>query len=98
MRGLFAHATTKLQGNELSVRWHDGREDVFGAAALSGAGVDRMDFPFDWHMAQIAEFAEAVQAGRDPVSSGKTALDAHRLIDALLASARKGRKMAVVQG
>ena len=60
-------------------------------------GADRMAFPFDWHKGLIAEFVEAVRAGRDPQSNGDTALDVHRLIDALLQSSREGRQVAVAR-
>lgn len=87
----------KLSGSVLTVSWHEGSTETFGAEATTGGGDDRMAFPHDWHRAQIAEFVAAVQAGRDPVSNGRTALRVHRLIDALLESSREGRKVTVAQ-
>jgi predicted dehydrogenase len=46
-------------------------------------------------MAQIADFADAVEAGRQPVSTGHSALAVHKLIDALIASSREGRRVSV---
>ena len=90
--------TATLSGSVLTVAWQDGRQEVFGMEASTGGGDDRMAFPHDWHRAQIAEFVEAVEAGRDPASSGRTALEVHYLIDALLASSREGRAVSVKTG
>lgn len=91
----FEKASATLTGGNLNLQWFDGREETIGEASSSGGGADPMAFPFDWHMAQIADFAEAVQAGRQPVSTGHSALAVHRLIDALVASSREGRRVAV---
>jgi UDP-N-acetyl-2-amino-2-deoxyglucuronate dehydrogenase len=89
-------ATATLKAGTLTLDWLDGRTESFGERRIdSGGGADPMAFPFDWHRAQIAEFVEAVQAGRDPLSSGRTALRVHRLIDALMASSQEGRTVEV---
>jgi UDP-N-acetyl-2-amino-2-deoxyglucuronate dehydrogenase len=91
-------ATATLSAGTLTLAWLDGRTDSFGEPpGAGGGGADRMAFPFDWHMGLIADFVASVQAGRDPQSSGDTALVVHRLIDALLLSAREGRQVDVVQ-
>ena len=54
-----------------------------------------MAFPFDWHAAQIADFVDAVRSDRQPLSNGHTALLVHRLIDAMMASAREGKRVVV---
>lgn len=56
-----------------------------------------MAFPHIWHCAQNAEFIEAIQADRDPISNGRTGLEVHYLIEALLASARDGVQVKVGQ-
>jgi UDP-N-acetyl-2-amino-2-deoxyglucuronate dehydrogenase len=91
----FDKASAALTGGNLTLNWHDGRTETVGEASSSGGGADPMAFPFDWHMAQIAEFAEAVLAGRQPVSTGQTALAVHRLIDALILSGREGRRVVL---
>lgn len=89
-------ATATLRAGTLSLDWLDGKQETFGAQqGASGGGADPMAFPFDWHKAQIEEFVDAVQAGRDPVSNGRTALEVHRLIEALLRSSREGRRVEV---
>jgi UDP-N-acetyl-2-amino-2-deoxyglucuronate dehydrogenase len=91
----FAQASTLLTGGNLTIHWHDGRIESVGEPSNSGGGADPMAFPYHWHMAQIAEFAEAVEAGRQPVSTGRTALEVHRLIDALIRSGNEGRRVEV---
>lgn len=91
----FERASATLTGGNLTLRWFDGRSETVGEASSSGGGADPMAFPHDWHMEQIAEFADAVQAGRQPVSTGKTALQVHYLIDALIASSRQGMRMTL---
>lgn len=89
-------AVATLSGGVLKLDWLDGRSESFGEEkSASGGGADPMAFPFDWHKSQIAEFVEAVEAGRDPASNGRTALNVHRLIDALMRSSREGRRVRV---
>ncbi|PCJ94650.1 MAG: oxidoreductase [Hyphomicrobiales bacterium] len=92
------NGTLSLSGSVLTVNWADGRTEVIGKEASTGSGDDRMAFPHDWHRSQIVEFVEAVQAGRDPVSNGRSALNVHYLIDALLASSAQGKLVEVEQG
>lgn len=78
-----ANATAKLAGGTLDIHWLDGRVDHIGETVKTGGGTDPMDFPHDWHKANIIDFIEAVHEDREPMSSGHTALHVHRLIDAL---------------
>ena len=88
----FAKATATLTAGNLTVRTIDGETITEGEASQGGGGADPMAFPFDWHAAQIAEFADAVRHDRQPLSNGHTALQVHRLIDAMMVSAREGRR------
>ena len=91
----FEKASATLTGGNLTLKWFDGREETTGEASNSGGGADPMAFPFDWHMAQIADFADAVQGGGQPLSTGHTALAVHRLIDGLIASSREGKRVTI---
>ena len=91
----FGRASATLTGGNLTLSWFDGRVETIGEASSSGGGADPMAFPFDWHRDQIADFADAVKSGRQPVSTGRTALNVHRLVDALIASSREGRKVSL---
>lgn len=90
------NAVARLAGGALRIDWHDGRAEEIGEDAQSGHGADPMAFSHEWHRAQIMEFVEAVRAGRAPLSNGRTALDVHRLIDAMIRSSESGRREAVV--
>lgn len=90
------NASAHLQSGVLTVRWRDGRTESFGETGRTGGGADPMAFPHGWHRDLIAAFAEAVHAGRDPVPSGRDALDVHRLIDALIASSRERRAIEIL--
>lgn len=91
----FDRASAVLSGGVLTVNWMDGRTETIGEGSNSGGGADPMAFPYDWHMAQIADFADAVQEKREPISTGRSALAVHRLIDALIASSREGQRVTV---
>lgn len=91
----FAQATATLTAGNLTVRTMAGETITEGEASQGGGGADPMAFPFDWHAAQIADFADAVREGRQPLSNGHTALRVHRLIDAMTVSAKEGRRVAI---
>lgn len=91
-------ATAQLSGGTLTISWRDGRKETFGdPPGEAGGGADPMAFPFDWHKAMITDFVAAVRAGRDPTSNGRTALEVHRLIDALIESSRSARSVNVAR-
>ena len=91
----FAHATATLTAGNLTIRTMAGENITEGEASQGGGGADPMAFPFDWHAAQIADFVDAVRSDRQPLSNGHTALLVHRLIDAMMASAREGKRVVV---
>jgi UDP-N-acetyl-2-amino-2-deoxyglucuronate dehydrogenase len=91
----FAHATATLTAGNLTIRTMSGETITEGEASQGGGGADPMAFPFDWHAAQIADFADAVRHDRQPLSNGHTALRVHRLIDAMMVSAREGKRVVV---
>lgn len=93
----FEKVTAKISGSVLTLNWFDGRSETIGEDVSTGGGADPMDFPHDWHQAQIEEFIDAVKTDRQPVSNGHSALEVHRLIEALLTSSKEGRKIAVAQ-
>ncbi|WP_108483115.1 Gfo/Idh/MocA family protein [Oceaniglobus ichthyenteri] len=91
----YANGSARLDTNLLSIDWQDGRRETFGAATASGAGADPMAFTSDWHRAMIEDFAAALSQGRAPMVPGCSALEVHRLIDALEKSARTGARRNV---
>ena len=91
----FTNCAAKLSGGTLQLNWHDGRTETIGEDTATGGGADPMDFPHDWHKAQIVDFIDAVKTNRQPMSTGHTALEVHRLIDAILVSSATGQKTTV---
>ncbi|MBE7734033.1 Gfo/Idh/MocA family protein [Devosia faecipullorum] len=91
----FEQASAVLTGGSLTLHWMDGRNEIVGEASNSGGGANPMAFPFDWHQAQIEDFVAAIREDRQPRSTGHTALNVHRLIDALVRSGREGRRVEV---
>ncbi|MGI9506238.1 MAG: Gfo/Idh/MocA family protein [Geminicoccaceae bacterium] len=83
--------TAVLAGGELNIDYQDGRREQVGETSGSGGGADPMAFPHDWHQRLIEAFLDALDEDRDPVPSGQDALLVHRLIDALLLSAKERR-------
>lgn len=88
-------AAALIDGNTLELSFPDGRGERHGEAAGGGSGADPMAFPYGWHKALIADFLDALDEGRPPRITGREALRVHRLIDAILLSAREGRRVAV---
>ncbi|WP_237181205.1 Gfo/Idh/MocA family protein [Roseomonas haemaphysalidis] len=88
-------ATATLSGVDLRVCHQDGEITELRPGGNGGTGADPMDFPHDNHRAVLTDFLDALDHGRAPAASGAAALQVHRLVDALLASARNGRPCRV---
>jgi predicted dehydrogenase len=83
--------TAVLLGSVLSVRFQDGSEQSAGGDEKPGGhGADPMSFSHQLHRAVLADFLDAVAEGRAPRTSGRDALKAHHLIDAILRASRSG--------
>ena len=86
-----------LEVESLGVNFMSGERVVLGGAAAGGGGADPMAFSHEHHRRVHAEFLDAIDARREPMNSGRSALAVQRLIDALLASGRE-RRPATVTG
>ena len=73
----------------LRLAFLDRAEEVVEAEGRTGSGASIMDFPHDAHRAVIADFLDAIEAGRQPVVTGREALESQRLVDAVLGRARE---------
>ncbi|NJO38438.1 MAG: Gfo/Idh/MocA family oxidoreductase [Rhizobiales bacterium] len=87
--------TATLVGGELTVSFLDGTQETVGETTGSGGGADPMAFPHDWHQRLIENFLDALDQDRDPSPSGREALEVHRLIDALMLSAKERRQVSL---
>lgn len=73
----------------------DGRQITAGAPQATRSGANIMAFDHGPHRVVLQVFVDAVRDQREPLVSGHSALQVHRLIDALMASSRTGRAIAV---
>jgi predicted dehydrogenase len=93
----FERASLHLEAGVLTVSHRDGRVERFGEEAGTGGGADPMAFTHAWHQSILEDFRDALRAGRDPAVTGRSALAAHALIDAITASAGSGQAVEVRQ-
>ncbi|HEX2555878.1 MAG TPA: Gfo/Idh/MocA family oxidoreductase [Microvirga sp.] len=87
--------TAILLAEGLEVHWKDGRHFRHEGSAAGGGGVDPMAFSHEAHKALIADFLDAIDEGRDPLTTGREAIRVQVLIEAILQSAAEGRVVTV---
>ena len=90
--------TARLVDGRMTAHFHDGTSKTAGETGGGGGGADPMAFSNEAHCAVLAEFLDAIDENREPVNSGRAALNVHYLIDALLVSARNRVPVAVKSG
>lgn len=93
----YEQATVTMRPGLLEIQHLDGGTEMIEEVSGTGGGADPMAFPHGWHRDAQRDFLEAVRDGHPPVVSGRTALGVHRLIDALVRSARDGMRVSVKQ-
>lgn len=91
----FQKAVAKLQAGVLSLHWLAGDTEKFGADGASGGGADPMAFTHDWHKDVIEDFADSLTKNKEPIASGRKALEVHRLIDAIVTSSKQNRAISL---
>lgn len=85
--------TALLTSSQLRIVHEDGRVEVFGdadnaaAPGTGAASANPMAFSHEGHLAVLTDFLDAIEADRPPMIDGMSVIKAHRLIDAILASA-----------
>jgi predicted dehydrogenase len=84
-----------LEVETLTVNYMNGERFRLDGAAAGGGGADPMAFSHEHHRRVLAEFLDSIDERREPSNSGRSALRVQRLIDALLASGREGRRVSV---
>jgi predicted dehydrogenase len=80
-----------LTADHLTLHLHGQNAQTFGQSGGSGGGADPMAFSHAWHQAAIADFAQAIASEKPPAITGRSALAAQALIDAMQLSARTRR-------
>jgi len=84
-------ATAQLNAETLDVFFKNGPHLREGGQVSNSGGADPMAFSHEAHKALIADFLDAIDANRNPVTHGREALKVQILIEALLRSAEEGR-------
>ena len=84
-----------LEAERLTVQ-RLGQEPVLVDGSMAGGGgADPMAFSHEPHRRLIEDFLDAVRTGRESLSSGRSALAVHALIDAMLESSASGLPVEV---
>ena len=89
------NGTAQLNAETLDVWFKNGRHLREGGQASNSGGADPMAFSHEAHKALIADFLDAIDGDRNPVTHGREALKVQVLIEALLRSAEEGRAVQV---
>ncbi len=84
-----------LEVERLFVQLKGGGEIRQEGGAVGGFGSDPMAFSHEHHRAMIEEFLMAMDERREAMNSARSALEVHRLIDALLRSGQDHREVSV---
>ena len=82
--------TATLESGELQVLFASGQQLVMGERQGSGGGADPMAFDHAAHRTVLQDFIRAVQAGRAPAVSGRSALGVQQVIESIMESSRAG--------
>lgn len=89
----YERASMRLGREALQISW---REDVIDPPVLDAGDAGRVVAKHEWHQGVITDFVTALHTGRPPLVTGRQALAAHQLIDAIETSSRSQRAVAVV--
>lgn len=91
-------ASAQLSATSLTIHTRSGDTEVIAGTGATGGGGDPMAFTSDWHRAVIEDFAAALAQNRAPAITGRSALAAQELIDAIVMSSRQGRAVDLPVG
>lgn len=96
LNGTLGSAT--LEAGALAARMTDGRTITVGATQATGGGADPMAFDHAAHRAVLQDFAQAVQQGKAPAVTGRSALAVQQVIEAIITSSREGAAVTLRDG
>ncbi|GHU04011.1 oxidoreductase [Betaproteobacteria bacterium] len=77
-----------LEVESLNVQLKNGESISLQGSAAGGGGSDPMAFTHEHHRACIEEFLNAIDESREPLNSGRSALEVQKLIDAIIQSGK----------
>lgn len=92
-------AQIRLQGDHLTIHWHDGHHEEITPvdAGGTGGGADPMAFTHAWHQTILEDFVKSIREGIEPLSPGRDALHVHAVIHAMEKAAQSGAATEVPQ-
>ncbi len=86
----FTSGSATLESGELHAELMDGRTFAAGRKQTSGSGANIMAFDHQPHRAVLQDFVAAIRNHTEPAITGRSALQVHRLIAAIMESAGRG--------
>lgn len=86
----FTQGSATLEAGEFHAELLDGRKIHAGQKQASGSGANLMAFDHHAHCAVLQDFVTAIRSDAEPAVSGRSALQVHQLIAAMMRSAGSG--------
>lgn len=91
----FEYGSLFLSDGPMTISWRNGRIEQEPAVKVSEGEDGPVIAKHELHQAVIEDFIDAVRLNRQPIANGCTALNSHRLIEAIEASSRSGKPVSV---
>ncbi len=87
------HASLVLSAETLEISWRDGRREHYPQTSKPQASASTPKHL--WHQTVMEDFIDAIRQRRDPMVTGRDALEVHQLIDAIETSSREARQVSL---
>jgi UDP-N-acetyl-2-amino-2-deoxyglucuronate dehydrogenase len=91
----FARGTATLESGALRVERPGAEPLLVGQPQATGSGANLMGFDHAGHRTVIADFLAAIAGQREPLTHGRSALAAQRLIEAVMRSSHQGETVSL---
>jgi predicted dehydrogenase len=91
----FSLGSATLEAGELRAELMDGRNIQVGARQATGSGANPMAFDHAFHRAVLQDFVTAIRSDTEPAVTGRSALQAQRLIAAMMESSHRGAALSI---
>lgn len=87
--------SARLEAGVLAITTLDGHTTTYGKSATTGGGTDPMAFTHAWHQTVIEDFVHSFRRKLAPMATGRDALLAQAVIEAMERSSATGRRVEV---
>jgi predicted dehydrogenase len=91
----FSLGSATLEAGELRAELMDGRKIQAGLKQATGSGANIMAFDHAFHRAVLQDFVAAIRSDTEPAVTGRSALQAQRLIAAMMESSHRGAAVSI---